>query len=208
MDELDQVESWVAGARAGDRLALTKLLAALHPGLRDRAAARLDPSLKARISPDDALQEAYLEVARHIETFEDRGPGSFQNWITTILDRKLIDICRAGHRKVRDVARDAPLQHRAADDSYWNLLDQVYTDSGTPSRVVRRAEAFEALLASIDGLSDVQRTAIRLRFLEGLPVTEVAQRLEKTEAAVVALCQRALRALRTEMDRRGEFTRG
>ena len=46
-----------------------------------------------------------------------------------------------------------------------------------------------------------------MRFLEGMSVSETAGRLEKSEAAVVALTKRALVELRKRMDGMGEFTR-
>jgi DNA-directed RNA polymerase specialized sigma24 family protein len=49
---------------------------------------------------------------------------------------------------------------------------------------------------------------IQLRFLDGLPVAAVAARLDKTDAAVVALSKRALDALRAAMERLGDFTHG
>jgi RNA polymerase sigma factor (sigma-70 family) len=57
-------------------------------------------------------------------------------------------------------------------------------------------------------LSETHRQVIQLRFLKGLSVDEVAARLGKSNAAVVALTKRALEALRTSMDRMGEFTHG
>jgi RNA polymerase sigma-70 factor (ECF subfamily) len=168
----------------------------------------MDPAIKARGGPDDILQEVYLRVFRQIGQFQDRGPDSFLNWVYTILDRKLIDIRRAERRQVRDVAREARAGAGADSSSYWNLLDQLHADSGTPSRVVRREEALGALLTCITDLSEAHHQVIQLRFLEGLSVAEVAQRLGKSEAAVVALTRRALDALRASMDRMGEFTRG
>ena len=64
--------------------------------------------------------------------------------------------------------------------------------------------------ADFPGIESCQphRQVIQLRFLEGLSVDEVATRLGKTNAAVVALSKRALEALRRSMDQLGEFTRG
>ena len=208
MTEHSQATEWITAAQRGDRSALAKLLAAFHPRLRQRAEARIDPAIKARNGPDDILQEVYLRVFREIEHFEQRGPDSFLNWVYTILDRKLADARRAAHRRVRDVAREVPAVVGAAADSYWNLLDHVYADSGTPSRVARRQEALGALLACTADLSETHRQVIQLRFLEGLSVDEVAARLDKSKPAVVALTKRALEALREAMDRLGEFTHG
>ena len=114
---------------------------------------------------------------------------------------------RAAHCQARDIRREAPAVAEVDANSYWNLLDQVYGHSETPSRVVRREEALGALLTSISGLSDSHRRVIELRFLEGCSVSEAAQEIGISEPAVVALTRRALDALRRHMDGMGEFTR-
>jgi RNA polymerase sigma-70 factor, ECF subfamily len=207
MTEQADLESRVTAARNGDTVALATLLATYDPRLRARVAAHLDPALRARISPDDILQEVYVQVFQQIDRFEYRGPASFLNWVLTILDRRLVDARRAARRRVRDVGREVQVQG-AADDSYWNLLDEVYAESETPSRVARREEALGALLSCLSALPDTHREVVQMRFLEGRSVGEVAQRLGKTEAAITVLCHRAVKALRGSMDRLGEFTRG
>ena len=202
-----QIQIWVAAARGGDRSALAKLLAAHHPALRARAETLMDPAIKTRIGPDDLVQEVYLDVARRIDRFEDRGPDSFLNWMQAILNQKLVDAQRAAHRQARDIDREVPLGKVTAD-SCWNLLDNLYADSGTPSRVVRREEALSAMLTCIDDLSESHRQVIQSRYLEGLSVAVVGRRLGKSEAAVAALTKRALTALRESMDRLGEFSGG
>jgi RNA polymerase sigma-70 factor (ECF subfamily) len=207
MTERSQTEIWVTAAQRGDRLALTKLLATHHSRLRARAEARMGASAKVRTGPDDVLQEVYLDVMRQMGGFKNRGPGSFLSWVHGILDHKLIDARRAAHYQVRDIDREVPVAVGAAD-SYWNLLDQLYAESGTPSRAVRREEALGALMSCIADLSDTHRQVIQLRFLEGLSVDDVAAHMGKSEAAVVALTKRALQALRASMDQLGEFTHG
>jgi RNA polymerase sigma-70 factor (ECF subfamily) len=202
----DQTELWVTAACAGDQLALAKLLAAYHPVLAARVVTRLDPTLRARISPEDVLQEVYLQLFRQVVRFEQRGPNAFLNWALTILDHKLVDLQRGAHCAQRDVARESPPDARDRSNSYWSLLDQVYRDSTTPSRIVRQEETVAALMACVQRLPEAYRGVIELRFLEGLPVGQVAQRLGKTEDAVVALTQRALRALREALDARGGRT--
>jgi len=207
MAESTQIDTWITSARDGDRSALTKLMAAFHPQLRRRAEARLAPSIKRDVDPDDILQEVYMDVARRFGRFENRGPAAFRNWLHAILDQKLVDAQRFAHRQKRDAARRA-VSNEAKSSSYFNLLERVYTESGRPSRIVRHNEALSALLASLNELSAPHRQVLELRFLEGLSVCETADRMRKTEAAVVALTKRALGALRQRMDQRGEFTRG
>lgn len=208
MQDRSQTEILVASAQSGDRLALAKVLARCHPELRAWAEARMDAATKARSSPEDILQEVYLDVAQRIDRFDDRGPGSFLAWTRAILNQKLINARRVAHRQKRDINREVQAVVPTDAGSYWNLLDQVCTDSGTPSRILRHQEALTALLTSLSDLSETHRRVIQLRYLEGYSVVEVAEHLGKSEAAVIALTKRALEALRQAMDRLGEFTKG
>jgi RNA polymerase sigma-70 factor (ECF subfamily) len=207
--EQRQTETWVAKARQGDTVALAKLLTTLHPRLRARVEARLDPAWRGQLAPDDLLQEVYLEVFRQIGQFEYRGRGSFLAWVCAILDHTTIDAVRAVQRRARHLGPAALAGPRQPPDgSYWNLFDQLYVDTGTPSRVARRQEAVTVLRSCLRDLSDGHRQVIEWRYLQELPLADVAARLGKSEGAVVALTQRALRALRAAMDHRGDVTRG
>ena len=105
MGERWQIEAWIEAAKGGDQSALTKLMAAFHPHLRRRAEARMDPAIRAVTDPDDILQQVYVDLARRIDRFEDRGPDSFQNWLYAILEQKLVDAQRAAHYQKRDADR-------------------------------------------------------------------------------------------------------
>lgn len=200
---LDQAEL-IRAAQAGDRLALAKLLACHHPVLAARAAARLDPALRARLSPEDILQDVYCRVFQHISAFEQRGADAFLSWLTTILDHSLVDADRTAHRARRNVAREAAPLPPAG--SFAGLLTQLYSKSNTPSRILRQEEAIGALLTCLAQLNAAQRQVIELRYFRGLALAETARCTGRSEAGVVALTQRALKSLRKAMDRLGEFT--
>lgn len=208
MTESNQEQIWVARAQEGDPLAISKLLAKHHPLLRARTEARMDPPLKVKYEPEDLLQEVYLDVFQHIDRFKNRGPNSFLNWVLTVLESKLTDAHRTLHSRKRDVDREIRPRTAGGTESYWNLLDQLYADPDTPSRVARREEAVGALLSCLSGLSNSHRQVIQLRFLQGCTVNEAADHLARSPAAVVALTKAALKSLRRSMDRLGDFTRG
>jgi RNA polymerase sigma-70 factor (ECF subfamily) len=65
-----------------------------------------------------------------------------------------------------------------------------------PDRDLDRSLTSDLLLQALAKLSELQRDVIVLRFVNGLPVTQVAQALHKSEDAVKALQRRALSALR------------
>ncbi|MCP3902456.1 MAG: sigma-70 family RNA polymerase sigma factor [Planctomycetes bacterium] len=203
----DHERTWIDAAQRGDHVAVSKLLARYYPVLRARAEAGMRPALRARFAPEDILQQVYLDVFEHIDRFEDRGPDSFLNWSLTILDHKLVDAWRAAHRRRRDAGRERRAIVSRGTESYMNLLDELHAHSVTPSRIVRREEAVGAMLACLSRLSEDHAEVLRLRFLQGRPLPEVAKRLEKSEGAVVALTGRALRDLATHMERVGEVTR-
>jgi RNA polymerase sigma-70 factor (ECF subfamily) len=165
-------------------------------------------SLRAKLEPDDVLQDVYFHVLRRLDQFQGRVPDTFFNWVLTILDSRLVDTQKMLHRRKRDVSREASPRPVPAAESYFNLLERLQVDSLTPSRAVRREEAIDALRDCLSKLSESHRNVLQLRFLEGRSVEDVAARLGKSEAAVVALTRRALEALGAMMNRLGEFTRG
>lgn len=206
MVEDSQAKRWIEAARDGDQTALSALLAMYHPVLRARVDSRMDRAIRAKVEPEDILQQAYIQVARNIGRFEDHGTNAFLGWVSTIVDNKLVDVRRSLHRKVRDIAREQPAEVAGNTGSFIDLVHHLYAHTGTPSRVIRRDEAVEALQVSVTRLSESQQQVIHLRFIEGRSVAEAAAEMGRTEAAIVALTKRALEALRVRMDSMGEFT--
>ena len=62
-----------------------------------------------------------------------------------------------------------------------------------------RDEASVVLATCLAHIPETQREAIRLRYLEGMSLKEISERIEKSEMAVAGLLKRGLRALREEM---------
>jgi RNA polymerase sigma-70 factor (ECF subfamily) len=62
-----------------------------------------------------------------------------------------------------------------------------------------RDEAAASLAEAMLKLPETQSEALRLRYLEGLPLTEIAERLEKSTDAVAGLLKRGLRSLRQDL---------
>ena len=62
-----------------------------------------------------------------------------------------------------------------------------------------RDEASVVLATCLEQIPETQREAIRMRYLEGMSLKEISERIEKSEMAVAGLLKRGLRALREEM---------
>ncbi len=72
----------------------------------------------------------------------------------------------------------------------------MITDKDDPDRNLERSLTSDLLLQALAKLSDLQRDVIVLRFVNGLPIAQVAQALHKSEDAIKALQRRALGTLR------------
>jgi len=194
MDEAQRTEL-VGEASKGDPDAIQKLLILYHPALRSAVRERVRDALRHLIDPDDILQETYAHAFRAVKDCVFDGPAAFYCWLEKIALNQLKDHQRALARQKRDV-RCVRRDPDCATSSYAGLADRLTAPDSTPSHKVARSEAVAAVLTSLARLSDDQRAVVRLRFLEGLPVAEVAARLGKTEPAIHMLCSRGLKALR------------
>jgi RNA polymerase sigma-70 factor (ECF subfamily) len=56
------------------------------------------------------------------------------------------------------------------------------------------------LLEALHQLPETQAEAIRLRYMEGLPLADIVERMGKSDTAVAGLLKRGLQKLRTIMD--------
>jgi DNA-binding NarL/FixJ family response regulator len=93
----------------------------------------------------------------------------------------------------------------AGDSSLILALEELAGHSRTPSRSAARHEALAAVAAELEGLPEEQRQALRLRYMEGLPVLEIARRMQRSEGAIQQLCHRALRNLRDRLGASAQY---
>jgi RNA polymerase sigma-70 factor (ECF subfamily) len=170
----------VQDARAGSREALDALYERHRGRLLAFAASRMTPALASFVSPEDIVQEAHLESARKIETFEPSDGAAFYRWLVKIAAFKISEANRQRQAKKRAAG---PLER------------EPESPDTSPSGRVARDERHERLREALAALPDAQAEAVRLRYLEGLSVAEAAARLERTEGAVKALVTRGLAAL-------------
>ena len=75
----------------------------------------------------------------------------------------------------------------------------------TPSRLVMNGEAALRFAAALESLPEDQRLAVRMRYLEGLKLAEIAENLQKSPAAVAGLIRRGQLALRDQLGRFSHF---
>ncbi len=178
---MSDTERLVASARSGDRDAMASLCFRHQGRLFGLIRARMPASLTQRVAADDLLQETLLEATRKIGAFEDQGPSSFYRWLVGIARYKLAEAERA-QRAIKRTKEEA-------------LPESVESpETSLSGRAVRR-EKSQLIHDALANLPDRQSEVIRLRYLEGLNVSETAERLDCTVSAAKSLLTRALAEL-------------
>lgn len=166
-------------AHAGDRGALEALLREEEIELREWLGRRIGAGLSERLDVEDALQETLAQAVASFGKFEHRGAGALRAWLHSIGEHVIL--------RAADARRRKPV---------ISLRHEVAADDASPSRTARREERFERLEGALARLPGEYREVIRLARLEGLPIAEIAVRMQRSAAAVSMLLSRALRRLR------------
>jgi RNA polymerase sigma-70 factor (ECF subfamily) len=179
----------IARAVGGDRQALVALLYQHYEPLAAHLRRKLPAGGRGVLDVDDILQQTFLKAFQHIHTFAARGENAFYRWLRTLGDHACIDAAR--RRQCRPDQRDGPRSLTAANGPAPEAVD-----AETPSGAAARGEAVRAVHRALTTLPPRQREAVALVSLEGLSLTEAAQRLGTTRSAVRALIGRGLDKLR------------
>lgn len=181
-------------AVAGDPLALDQLLLGHFDRLSSAVERKLPSDMRADLAAEDVVQEAYIVAVKSIAEFQPRGPDSFYHWLLKIAEHRMFDMIK--HK--RALKRGGDHRNVGQQDkttSMVELLALVAVNERTPSHSAARHEAVLKISRALEELKEEYREALRLRYIDGLPVAEVAERLGKTEGAIHMLCHRGLRVL-------------
>lgn len=159
---------------------------------------RLDRRLVSRISPDDVLQEAFLDVARRIGEYLANPEVAFYVWLRFLTLQRMQMLLRMhlGTQR-RDVTVEVSLQ--AGDRPFAtpeSMAGQIVSQLTSPSHAAMRHELQEKLRAALDAMDPVDREVLALRHFEELSNQEVATILGITKEAASKRHLRALKRLK------------
>ncbi|MFD0019798.1 sigma-70 family RNA polymerase sigma factor [Streptomyces sp. NPDC058382] len=166
-------------APAPDDPAPADALAEAFEQQRGRLVAVAHRMLGSRADAEDAVQEAWLRLARQ----DAASIGNLAAWLTTVVGRVCIDVLRS--RKARPEA--------SFDDRLPELL--VVEDSdGAPEDDALLAESVgTALLVVLDTLRPAERLAFVLHDMFAVPFDEIGQIIGRSADAAKMLASRARR---------------
>jgi RNA polymerase sigma factor (sigma-70 family) len=156
--------------------------------------------LKDDAEAEDALQDAYLDVLRHIEDF--RGGSELGTWLTRItINQALMRLRR--QRRDRVVVPFSPYDSTSASASASGQREQEMEDQRieSPPSAAFRAEVRALIERRIDELPVAFRTVFIMREVEDMTVDETAACLAIPPATVRTRLFRARALLREALAR-------
>jgi RNA polymerase sigma-70 factor (ECF subfamily) len=132
---------------------------------------------------EDLTSEVFLRMIRSIGGYRPRGIA-FEAWLFQIARNLAIDYYRKQHRD-----QSVPLQEEilSTNEGVEKMIDGNLNN--------------ENLVQALSHLNEAQRDVIVLRFVNEMPIAQVAQTLHKSEDSVKALQRRGLIALREILSR-------
>jgi len=199
--ETDQL---LARAGRGDASARGRLLEYHRGRLRGLVALRLDPRLAARVDPSDLVQDTLAEAHRRLDDYLRDQPLPFYPWLRQIAWQRLIKIHQHHHARKRGVTREGPGLPELPAESAWALADRLRGSGTSPSRHAQREELRLGVRRALGQLGERDREVLVLRYLEQMPLAEIAAVLGISEGAVKARHARALLRLQASLGDNGE----
>jgi RNA polymerase sigma-70 factor (ECF subfamily) len=172
--------------RTGDAEAFGVLFDRYADAVRARVHAWLPGNVRRRHSVADVLQEARILAWERFAEFEDRGAGSFRNWLLRIAQLK---------------TRAAVKHHaRAAKRAAWRERSRgarkdtaAFAAQGpTPSEVAVAAELESLARKAMAMLQENDREVLLLVQRESLTLRQAAERMGRSYEATKKLHARAL----------------
>ncbi len=173
--------------KQGDDKAFAELIAEFQ----DRVMGILFHMVGNADEAEDLAQEVFLRVYRSRASYEPT--AKFSTWLFTIVNNLARNAIRDRKRR-----RDRIGMVHPATLSQGATIDRVaVAPSGAmPSRIFARQEMAELVRAAVAQLSEEQRLAMMLHRFEHMNYKQIAEVMDKSEAAVKSLLARARVVLR------------
>ena len=167
----------------GDERAIGRFMDVYFPRLYRFALVRMngDPA-----DAEDVVQESLAIVARRMHTY--RGEASLIAWLSQICRRELIRHQARQQRRVSWLVTDDPL--------FESLLETLDGGDAGPLDMVERSELIGTIHALLDQLPNRNGDVLEWKYIDGLSIQEIGERLEIGAEAVQSRLARARRAFR------------
>ncbi len=184
-------------AARGDSTALGDLLERAAPAVRRAICADLPRRWRHLLTPEDVLQDAFVDAFHDFARFAGDSPAAFQRWLIRIAKRNLLDALRLLETEKRGGARRAVTAN--PHDSSVDLLQALIAGGTRPSRAAIRAEAAATVQSAVAALPGPYRKVVEGYDLAGRDMADIAAEIGRTRGAAYMLRARAHRLLRKQL---------
>jgi RNA polymerase sigma-70 factor (ECF subfamily) len=178
----EEVPECLARGRSGDEKAILELFHYMYP----HVAKLVQANLPARESAEDLVQQVCIKVLSHLNQFSGKVP--FLHWVSRIAINTCLNQIR--HEKRRPEIRLADLSEDEAAVVEYLAATPGELDA---SDLVASKELVEKLL---DSLRPADRLLMRLMYLEGRQVDEIASQTGWSRSLIKVRAFRARAQLR------------
>ncbi len=188
---------WLAQLRGPDPgEAIDDLRATLVRGLRFALSSRMQGDLDMLV--EDFVQDALIRILDKLDTF--RGESRFTTWAQKIAVRVAFSELR--RQRWKDISLQDLLP---ADDDYGDFTPAVLSDPGpTPEQQATRYAMIEMVMRLImEELTDRQREVMLAVMAGGMPLEEVALRMDTNRNALYKLIHDARKRLQERLAEEG-----
>lgn len=154
--------------------------------------------LLALVEVDDLVQEIAATALSGLSTapLDDYSP---MQWLQQLARRRVVDAHRFHFdAKRRDANRERSMHDSgggAGDSDAPGLHQWLAASMTSASAALSREVRMKRIHEAIETLSDDQRQAIQMRYVDGVPTKQIADQLGKTDVAVRVLLSRSMRQL-------------
>ncbi len=176
--------------REGNRAAARDRFSALVVRQQRRASRIAYHFLRDAADADEAVQDAFVKVFSHIESFREDLP--FEVWFTRILINGCLDRQKARRRRARWIV---PQPEAEQGERSW--AESVPTLGPSPEESLLLRERRAQIAAAVGRLSERQRAIFLLCHYEGCSSKEVSTITGLNESTVRVHLFRAVRKLRS-----------
>lgn len=178
---------FISGLRNGDE-ACYELMVRKYAGRMLAVARRY---MRNDADASDCVQEAFIQVHRNIDKFEER--ASLQSWLHRIVINTALMKIRANKRRPEESLYDDQSQFDA--DGQRRSQEPIATQS--LEKLLTKKQTRAQVRSAIEQLPDAARNLLLLRDIEGYTTKEVATLLDTTPGAVKTGLHRARSALKS-----------
>jgi RNA polymerase sigma-70 factor (ECF subfamily) len=195
--EPNEVEHWIADARAGGVESLGRLAERCRQYLLLVANRELDAGLRSKLGASDLVQETLLTAQQVFGQFAGNSEQELRLWLRAILLNTTAHTSRWYRQtEKRDIHRERPLWNAGSGDDAWHCI----AGQDTPCRNAIANEQTLAIEQAVNCLPKHYGQVIRLRCFERQSFVEIGRVLQISADAARKLWCRAIDRLRREWE--------